>query len=70
MVNQWHKWSYVGLLINVAWRLFRNLKVERMIENRDIFGFELNANDLAKIATLNRDEVIFNHHDPNMIIAL
>ena len=45
----------------------KSVKEERMIENRDIFGFELDAQDLADIATLNRDEIIFNHRDPAMI---
>lgn len=45
----------------------KSVKEERMIENRDIFGFELEAQDLADIATLNRDEIIFDHRDPKMI---
>lgn len=45
----------------------KSVKVERMIENRDIFGFTLDNEDLAQIATLNRDEIIFNHRDPNMV---
>lgn len=45
----------------------KSVKVERIIENRDIFGFTLDNEDLAQIATLNRDEIIFNHRDPNMV---
>ena len=45
----------------------KSVKVERMIENREIFDFTLDEQDLAQIATLNRDEIIFNHRDPNMV---
>lgn len=45
----------------------KSVKVERMIENREIFNFTLDKEDLAQIATLNRDEIIFNHRDPNMV---
>lgn len=45
----------------------KSVKVERMIENRAIFDFALDNEDLAQIATLNRDEIIFNHRDPNMV---
>ena len=45
----------------------KSVKVERMIENREIFDFMLDEQDLAQIATLNRDEIIFNHRDPKMV---
>lgn len=45
----------------------KSVKVERMIENRAIFDFALDNEDLAQIATLNRDEIIFNHRDPKMV---
>lgn len=45
----------------------KSVKVERMIENRAIFDFTLDEQDLAQIATLNRDEIIFNHRDPKMV---
>ena len=45
----------------------KSVKVERMIENREIFDFTLDNEDLAQIATLNRDEIIFDHRDPNMV---
>ncbi|TYA23000.1 aldo/keto reductase [Aggregatibacter actinomycetemcomitans] len=48
----------------------KSVKVERMLENRDIFGFTLDEQDLADIATLNRNEMIFNHRDPKMIVWL
>lgn len=45
----------------------KSVKVERILENRDIFGFTLDNEDLAQIATLNRDEIIFDHRDPKMV---
>lgn len=45
----------------------KSVKVERMFENREIFDFTLDEQDLAQIATLNRDEIIFNHRDPKMV---
>ncbi|TCP96017.1 diketogulonate reductase-like aldo/keto reductase [Cricetibacter osteomyelitidis] len=45
----------------------KSVKAERIIENRDIFDFTLDGQDLAQIATLNRDEIIFNHRDVNAI---
>ncbi|WP_159991954.1 aldo/keto reductase [Pelistega ratti] len=45
----------------------KSVKESRMIENRDIFSFTLDEQDLAQIATLNCDEIIFNHRDPNMV---
>lgn len=45
----------------------KSVKVERMLENREIFDFTLDEQDLAQITTLNRDEIIFNHRDPNMV---
>lgn len=45
----------------------KSVKVERMLENCEIFDFALDNEDLAQIATLNRDEIIFDHRDPNMV---
>lgn len=45
----------------------KSVKVERILENRDIFGFTLDNEDLTHIATLNRDEIIFDHRDPQMV---
>ena len=45
----------------------KSVKVERMLENREIFDFTLDEQDLAQIATLNRNEIIFNHRDPKMV---
>ena len=45
----------------------KSVKVARMLENRAIFDFTLDEQDLAQIATLNRDEIIFDHRDPKMV---
>ncbi|RZN57159.1 aldo/keto reductase [Avibacterium paragallinarum] len=45
----------------------KSVKVERMRENRDILDFTLDTQDLAAIATLNLDEIIFDHRDPKMV---
>ena len=45
----------------------KSVKVARMLENRAIFDFTLDEQDLAQIATLNRDEIIINHLDPQMV---
>ena len=45
----------------------KSVKVARMLENRAIFDFTHDEQDLAQIATLNRDEIIFNHRDPQMV---
>ena len=45
----------------------KSVKVARMLANRAIFDFTLDEQDLAQIATLNRDEIIFNHRDPQMV---
>ncbi len=45
----------------------KSVKLERIIENRDLFGFELDAQDLADIATINTNTAIFDHRDPKMI---
>lgn len=45
----------------------KSVKVARMLENRAIFDFTLDEQDLAQITTLNRDEIIFNHRDPQMV---
>ena len=49
--------------------LYRQGKIkERMIENISIFDFELNAEDMAAIATLNtQTSAFFDHRDPKMV---
>ena len=56
----------------LRWLVQRNVVVipkskskERIIENINIFDFELTAEDMAEIATLDTGQSpIFNHHDP------
>ncbi|WP_373741358.1 aldo/keto reductase [Neisseria sp.] len=42
----------------------KSARPERMAENLDLFGFELDADDMEKIATLNRNEIIFDLREP------
>ena len=46
----------------------KSVHKERMVENFDIFNFELSADDLDAIAKLDRKEsLFFDHRDPNMV---
>lgn len=46
----------------------KSVHKERMVENFDIFNFELAVDDLEAIATLDRREsLFFDHRDPNMV---
>jgi len=48
--------------------LAKSVRKERMIENISIFDFELDAEDLAAIATLDtKTSSFFDHRDPNMV---
>ena len=48
--------------------LAKTVKPERMVENMDVFDFELTEEDKKKIATLNEGESqFFSHADPEMI---
>lgn len=61
--------------VMLRWQLQRGIVVipksthiERMHENFDVFGFELSADDMAKIASLDKKESsFFSHYDPNMV---
>ena len=44
--------------------IVKSLNVEHLIENRAMFDFTLDPDDLAHIARLNRDDIIFDHRDP------
>jgi|SRR5690625_532792 len=49
----------------------KTVRKERMEENFNIFDFELNEEDMKKIATLDQKEsLFFSHRDPEMIRAL
>ncbi len=46
-------------------------KKERMIENLDVFDFELTSEDMGKIADLDKGETaFFSHQDPEQVERL
>ena len=48
--------------------LAKTVRKERMIENISIFDFELSAEDMATIATLDtKTSSFFDHRDPKMV---
>ena len=59
----------------LRWHLQRGIVIipksvhyERMVENFNVFDFELSADDMEKIATLDKEQsAFFSHYDPNMV---
>lgn len=46
----------------------KSVRKERMVENFDIFNFEINVDDMELIKTLDTNQsLFFDHRDPNMI---
>lgn len=46
----------------------KSVRKERMAENFDIFDFELSADEMQKISTLDTNaSLFFDHRDPNMV---
>ncbi|WP_152654563.1 aldo/keto reductase [Oceanobacillus sp. CFH 90083] len=49
----------------------KSVRKERMAENFNIFDFELNGEDMDRVATLNQKEsLFFSHRDPEMVKSL
>lgn len=49
----------------------KSARRERIVENFNIFNFELSAQDMDAIATLDTNQsLFFDHRDPNMVKAL
>ena len=48
--------------------MVRTLRKERMEENFNVFDFELSANDMETIKTLDtKESLFFDHRDPAMV---
>lgn len=69
------KYNKTVAQVILRWELQRGIVVipksvhkERMKENLDVFDFELSAEDMAVMATLDKKESsFFSHYDPNMV---
>ena len=69
------KYNKTVAQVILRWHLQRGIVVipksthiERMKENFDVFGFELTADDMSAIASLDKNtSSFFSHTDPNMV---
>ncbi len=58
------RWNIQRGIVTLA----KSIRRERMEENLDIFDFELSAEDMRQIATLDTGKSsIINHYDPNIV---
>lgn len=58
------RWSIQRGVVALA----KSVRKERMAENINVFDFELSAEDMAKIASLDTGRsLIINHYDPNVV---
>lgn len=58
------RWSIQRGVVALA----KSVRKERMAENINVFDFELSAEDMAKIATIDTGKsLIINHYDPNVV---
>lgn len=75
LVNIGKKYDKTSAQVMLRWALQRDVVVipksvhkERMAENFDVFDFELSADDMSTIASLDRQtSSFFSHTDPSMV---
>jgi diketogulonate reductase-like aldo/keto reductase len=59
------------LVQNDVAAVHKTSKKERMIENLDVFDFELTSEDMGKIAAIDKGETsFFSHQDPEQVERL
>lgn len=69
------KYGKSAAQVILRWHLQRGIVIipksvhyDRMVENFDVFDFELSAEDMQKIAALDKKQsAFFSHTDPNMV---